>query len=1405
MIAELPFRCRGAALRVLVLLSLTSLVCVGQTLNLANNVHRTSALVSGTTVTLTGKSELHVSGAEDPLPGCTIHLNSSDSWLFMSAFRPSQVAATFLGRVRVNGAVAAINQNARVVQFENGTVVIPHGPNFTPMEVFDGKSYAGNSKKLNLYTYYNDANLGTLKTAVSSFRLKRGYMATVAQQENGLGASKVYIAQDADIELGTLPGNLDNQIRYVRIFPWRWVGKKGWAGSSHSGRNVNHMWHYDWGAEADSNGLDSEYVPMRHGPWWPGFDVINAKRNVTHLLGYNEPDNTWDPAQTPQTVDQALAQWPELMKSGLRLGSPVVTEGGLAWLYEFMDRATALGYRVDFVPVHFYSANKTDWDLHVLLRDIHQRTGRPVWLTEFNNGASWTCCKPTMEENATKIGQFIDMMNGWSSFVERYSVYSWDYGPEPEPYNRRIVWDDGSTLPAGVRYRNTLSPLSQGHEVPDTGAGGAAHYVFEGDLRDSSGNGNEGTVIGAASFDTGKSGQALVLDGSDSYLRLPPRLGDSTDFTFAAWVRWSGDSGNWQRVFDFGTGTDKYLFLSPNGTGSSVRFAIKNGGAEQQLNHPIALTPNVWTHVAVTIGGTTGKLFINGVPVATNTAMDINPGDLGTTLNYLGKSQHAADALFSGRIDDLRFLTTALTEAQIAAIHSSTQPQFTADPLVKTDAAPGQPYTGSLDANVTGGPVTFSKFSGPAWLAVAADGSLTGVPGLADTGMNSFLVRATTGAGTIDTSVLQIRVKEAPGLVARYGFQSNTQATAGTAHGTATGGPAYVTGKRGPGIDLDGTDDFVSLPAGVASHDEITVATWVNWDGGGNWQRIFDFGNGQESHLFLSPKSGGNRMVFLIRHGGVEQSTDTATLGSGWIHVAATIGGGFARLYVNGLQVSSVATALKPSDIQPVSNFIGKSQFADPLFNGRVDEFHVFNRALSTTEITAAMNGQAPVFTTDPLSQPAAAVGQPYEQFLTGVATDPDAGSTLIYSKVAGPRWLSVAANGRISGVPSAADAGMNRLVLRVTDPTGLADDAAVNINVPGPADLLAHYQFHNATTDQTGGTAGINNGVAVYDHGVLDRAIRLDGTDDHLRLRNNIVSGVNDVTVAARVRWNGGSNWQRIFDFGNNTSQYMLMTPKSGGNTLRFTISINGNAVGAEKILETTPLVTGEWTHVAVTLNGDTGTLYVNGAAVDSETTITVDPSAFNPTLNYLGKSQFADPYFNGLIDDFRVFNRALSAAEVKDLAVPAAAVAVPDSSFEGWAAGISFPVGQGDPVDDPDADGVANLLEYLFSSDPLRSSAGDLPQGQRIPGTQLEGAPDPAKTYLRIQVRVRKSRPFITITPESSATLAGLSAPGAANNAIQAGLPVSDGEHEIFTWFHEVPVEDAETGFMRLRVIKN
>ena len=208
-------------------------------------------------------------------------------------------------------------------------------------------------------------------------------------------------------------------------------------------------------------------------------------------------------------------------------------------------------------------------------------------------------------------------------------------------------------------------------------------------------------------------------------------------------------------------------------------------------------------------------------------------------------------------------------------------------------------------------------------------------------------------------------------------------------------------------------------------------------------------------------------------------------------------------------------------------------------------------------------------------------------------------------------------------------------------------DSAEASATTVEPA-LVAHYAMDGDATDSSGNNLDATvAGAPTYTLGHSGQAMVLNGSSDYAQAPAD-VANVNDITLAAWVYWDGSSDWQRIFDFGNDTSHYMFLSPKSGGGTLRFAIK-NG---GSEQIVDTSALATGVWTHVAVTLEWDVATLYVNGVAVSANTAVTINPSDFNPGVNYIGKSQWPDPLFKGNIDDFRIYNGALSAAEVNALA---------------------------------------------------------------------------------------------------------------------------------------------------------
>jgi hypothetical protein len=209
-------------------------------------------------------------------------------------------------------------------------------------------------------------------------------------------------------------------------------------------------------------------------------------------------------------------------------------------------------------------------------------------------------------------------------------------------------------------------------------------------------------------------------------------------------------------------------------------------------------------------------------------------------------------------------------------------------------------------------------------------------------------------------------------------------------------------------------------------------------------------------------------------------------------------------------------------------------------------------------------------------------------------------------------------------------------------------------------AKVLTGVQLHTRLTfDEGAGTVandssgnghtGTLNGGASWVAGKYGDAVSLNGSGAYVSLPSDLLLDVGDFSITCWVYWNAASNWQRVFDLGNGTTHYMMLTPCANNGTVRFAMTVNG--YGNERVINgTAALPTGQWVHVAVTLSGQTGTLYVNGTAVGSNTSVFLAPFRLQTTAqNWLGRSQFSgDPYLNGKLDDFRIYRGAMSQSQI-------------------------------------------------------------------------------------------------------------------------------------------------------------
>ncbi len=204
--------------------------------------------------------------------------------------------------------------------------------------------------------------------------------------------------------------------------------------------------------------------------------------------------------------------------------------------------------------------------------------------------------------------------------------------------------------------------------------------------------------------------------------------------------------------------------------------------------------------------------------------------------------------------------------------------------------------------------------------------------------------------------------------------------------------------------------------------------------------------------------------------------------------------------------------------------------------------------------------------------------------------------------------------------------------------------------------DLVAWYKMDETegtvVSDSSGnGKNGVLIGGPSWEPGKIGNAVHLRGIK-HIALPEGLVSSLSDFTVSCWVKLDSVSTWSRIFDFGSNTSVYMGFTPTDDSGGARFGITTNGSLT-AYKMQTHAYISTGKWRHFAITLSDQIGILYIDGVKASVNNAILLRPSNLGKTTrNYLGKSQFTDdPYLQGLLDDFRIYNRALNPTEIAAL----------------------------------------------------------------------------------------------------------------------------------------------------------
>ena len=402
--------------------------------------------------------DIHITSNDNPILGNSkINLSSDRSWLIFDNIVPSDVLSNYLKYVQIGGKSAKSGTNCRIAIYLNGSAVIPLPETAMICQ--------GTSGEFSLASG-NHSDLKSRSNTMTSFVLRRGYMATVASGTNVGGYSRVYVADHSDLAV-TLPTALNKRVSSVIIKPWQYLSKKGWGNKNggSQGNTLRASWFWSWSAGYSSS-TNMEFVPCRQHRYWPSASDVNSKTQSA-AFSINEPEHSEQHTSNKCSCGGTISTWTsytitdDFKAGGGRIGSPQPTD--FSYLTEYFNYVDNMANRCDFACTHAY------WDISGRsesgyasyfadhCKEVWNSTGRPLWITELEIGSSWGESWSGYSDKYGTYRKYLQVLLqkmeecGW---IERYCIYGFDN------YWSWMFYNDGGITPAGQVYRDHRSTFA---------------------------------------------------------------------------------------------------------------------------------------------------------------------------------------------------------------------------------------------------------------------------------------------------------------------------------------------------------------------------------------------------------------------------------------------------------------------------------------------------------------------------------------------------------------------------------------------------------------------------------------------------------------------------------------------------------------------------------------------------------------------------------------------------------------------------------------------------------------------------------------------------------------------------------------------------------------------------------
>jgi hypothetical protein len=541
---------------------------------------------------------------------------------------------------------------------------------------------------------------------------------------------------------------------------------------------------------------------------------------------------------------------------------------------------------------------------------------------------------------------------------------------------------------------------------------------------DSSGSGNNLTPAGGSTnpgysttvpYTTFPDSHSSTYDGTQYETISSNSSLNVTNLTLSTWVKFNSVNSAYHTIagkWRIGVNQQYVLQLNSDNTIGLFTGDGSTGGAAITTSGTFTPTTGVWYHIAATVSGTTGTIYINGISKASGTVSAIGTSSIEFTVGSKKNVGGTYAEFLDGSLDDMRLYNRALSTTEITALAAGNHTTATWSGGTSTNyetasnwniSAVPDPYT-LLSINTANKSAVMSTNESIAGVTVGSNGlfNLSGfnltmndassTSGLATSSgtlvsqnsetLSNFSWPVTAGTVmfnhtanktgfTLGNSFYNLVLND--GLIGYWKLDETTQgsdAVDSSGYGmsaTSTGSPKPDPTSAVPPVlfadnrsaTFDGSSSYFSIPGtwGGTSMSQVTVSAWYKGAAtSGGFQAIVEPTDSAFVHMQLF--SGGNAVVY-VDTGAINLPIVPQSTGS-WHNIIITARSGATKEYLDGVQQGSTDTTTFSNIVGTSTLQIGRGNGGIRYFNGQIDDVRIYNRALSSSEVAALVAGDEP-------------------------------------------------------------------------------------------------------------------------------------------------------------------------------------------------------------------------------------------------------------------------------------------------------------------------------------------------------------------------------------------------------------------------------------------------------------